>query len=93
MSSGSRQLCAEHTFRNLDGKAETPPGVYQNRPTGTDDGRAERSDNLSEEKKKELKEVVDILKKMNEKELAATKFFGLGVVASAEGRTEPTAHK
>ena len=73
--------------------AETPTGVYQNRPTGTDDGRAERSENLSEEKKKELKEVVDILKKMNEKELAATKFFGLGVVASAEGRTEPTAHK
>lgn len=48
---------------------------------------------MSEEKKKELKEVVDILKKMNEKELAATKYFGLGVVASSEGRTEPTAHK
>ena len=73
--------------------AETPPGVYQNRPTGTDDGRAERSDNLSEEKKKELKEVVDILKKMNKEELAATKYFGLGVVASSEGRTDPTAHK
>ena len=73
--------------------AETPPGVYQNRPTGTDDGRAERSDNLSEEKKKEIKEVVDILKKMNKEELAATKFFGLGVVSSSEGRTDPTAHK
>ena len=49
--------------------------------------------NSYKRKKKELKEVVDILKKMNEKELAATKYFGLGVVASSEGRTEPTAHK
>ena len=37
--------------------AETPTGVYQNRPTGTDDGRAERSENLTQKKKDLIRDV------------------------------------
>ena len=48
---------------------------------------------MSEEQKKEINEVVDILKKMNKEELAATKFFGLGVVASSEKKRESNAHE
>lgn len=42
---------------------------------------------MSEEKKKEINEIVEILKDMNQDDLTATKFLSLGVV-SAAGRTE-----
>ena len=49
--------------------AETPTGVYRVRPTGTDDGRAGRKCSMSEEKKKEIKEMVGILKELDKESL------------------------
>ena len=39
---------------------------------------------MSEEKKKEIDDFMEVLKTMNQDELTATKFFGLGVVAARE---------
>ena len=48
---------------------------------------------MSEEKKKEIDEFVEVLKGMNKDELTATKYFGLGVVAAREPKKDTNAHE
>lgn len=45
---------------------------------------------MSEEKKKEIDEFVEVLKGMNKDELTATRYFGLGVVAARESNNKET---
>ena len=45
---------------------------------------------MSEEKKKEIDDFMEVLKNMNQDELTATKFFGLGVVAARESKEQQT---